>query len=214
MNIRLGLYDVFSRIVPGGLYIAAVAQLLSIMGYVRFDLQTLDNLSLIASIGFVLIAYTLGGAFDKLALLLFRLFKKPGFSERSFAEFKKRHQDRWLIDFGDRDWSLLLAFIRTKNLELAGELERHNALSIMLRNVSLGLVFLAANSLIQFFVSWNSINIFIIIAMLVLSLLTIREAVKYRGWFYDGIYETVLAFRIDLEGAIKPVRTVKRQSKA
>jgi len=91
MNIRLGIYEIFSRIVPGGLYIAAIVQLLVILGFVDFDLQAIDNLSLIASIGFIVIAYIMGGAFDNLALLLFRLFNKPGFSVRTLAEFKKRH---------------------------------------------------------------------------------------------------------------------------
>jgi len=105
-----------------------------------------------------------------------------------------------------------LAFIRTKNLELAGELDRHNALSIMLRNVSLGLLFLAVNSFIQFFISQNPVNIFACIGLLVLSALIMREAIKFRALFYDGIYETILAYRIDLESAIKPVHsTVKRR---
>lgn len=214
MNIRLGIYEIFSRIVPGGLYMAAVVQLLSILGIVNLDLQALNNLSLVVSIGLVVIAYILGGAFDNLALVLFRLFKRPNLSGRTFAEFKKKYEDRWQIDFKDDDYLVLLAFIRTKNLELAGELDRHNALSMMLRNASLGLLFLAANSLIQFFVSQDSVKVFVSLGMLVLSTLMIRESVKFRGFFYNGIYDTILAYRIDLETAIKPVRSREKRSKA
>jgi len=211
MNIRLGIYEVFSRIVPGGLYIAAIVQFLVILGFVNLDLQTIDNLSLIVSLGFVVIAYILGGAFDNLALLLFRLFNKPGFSGRTLAEFKRKYEETWRIDFQDKDWPVLLAFIRTKNLELASELDRHNALAIMLRNASLGLLFLAANSLTQFFISQSPVNIFACIGLLVLSALVMRETIKFRRLFYDGIYETILAYRIDLENAIKPVgSTIKR----
>jgi hypothetical protein len=152
------------------------------------------------------IAYILGGAFDIFSLALFRLFKKRGFSGRTLAEFKKTYGDRWQIDFKDHDDVILLAHIRTKNPELAVELDRHNALSIMLRNVSLGLLFLAANSLILFFISGNLVNIFTSLGMVALSLLIIRESVKFRGWFYRGIYETSLAYRIDLETLIKPVQ--------
>lgn len=213
MNLRLGIYEVFSRIVPGGLYIVAVAQFLSILGVVTLDLQAFNNLSLAASIGLVVVAYILGGAFDIFSLALFRLFKKKGFSERALTQFKKNYEDRWQIDFKDHDHLVLLAFIRTKNLELAGELDRHNALSIMLRNVSLGLLLLAANSLIQFLVSRNPINVFISLSMLVLSMLIIRESIKFREYFLNGIYETILAYRIDLEMAIKPVRPAGRRSK-
>lgn len=213
MNIRLGIYEIFSRIVPGGLYIAAIVQFLVILGLVSFDLETINNLSLIASIGFIVISYILGGAFDNLATVLFRLFNQPGFSGRTLAEFKKKHEENWQIDFKDRDWPVLLAFIRTKSFELASELDRHNALSIMLRNVSLGLLFLATNSLIQFFVSRNPVNILISVSMLVVSVLIIREAVKFRKLFYDGIYETILAYRINLENAIRPVRSNTKRSK-
>jgi len=205
MNIRLGIYEIFSRIIPGGVYMVALGQLLVILGVVTIDLQTINNLSLIASIGLIVVAYILGGALDKLALILFMLFKKPGFSARSLAEFKKRHQDRWIIDFKDEDWTVLLAYIRTKNMELAGEIDRHNAISIMSRNIGTGLVLIAANSLIQFFLSRVLIYIFMCVIMLLLSVLTLREAVKFRGWFYDGIYETTLAYRIDLEKSITPV---------
>ncbi len=214
MNVRLGIYEIFSRIVPGGVYLVAIWQLLTILGIVTIDFQTINNLSIIASIGLIVVAYILGGALDNLALILFRLFEKPGFSARSFVKFKKKHQDRWMIDFRDEDWPILLAYIRTKNLELASEIDRHNAISIMSRNIGTGLMLIAGNSLIQFFVSQDFIQMFICIIMLILSVLSIREAVKFRGWFYDRIYETVLAYRIDLEKSIKPVITSAKKRNA
>ncbi|HEX9389290.1 MAG TPA: hypothetical protein VF918_23395 [Anaerolineales bacterium] len=89
MNVRLGIYEIFSRIVPGGVYLVAIWQLLTILGIVTIDFQTINSLSIIASIGLIVVAYILGGALDNLALILFRLFEKPGFSARSFVEFKK-----------------------------------------------------------------------------------------------------------------------------
>jgi hypothetical protein len=213
MNIRLGLYEIFSRIVPGGVYIVAIGQLLTILGLVKVDLQILNSLSFIASLALIVIAYILGGALDNLALILYRLFNRPGFSARTFAEFKKKHQDRWVIDFEDDDWKVLLAYIRTKNLELASEIDRHNAISIMSRNIGSGLILIAGNILVQFLISHNSINLFLCATILILATLIFREAIKFRAWFYDGIYETVLAYRIDLEQSIRPVKTPSNQSK-
>ena len=185
MNLRLGIYEVFSRIIPGGLYIVAVAHFLLILRIVDLDpgMEIINNLSLAASIGLVVVAYILGGAFDIFSLAFFRLFKKRGYSNQMLTEFKTSHSGRWRIDFNDNDLPILFAYIRTKNLELAGELDRHNAVSIMLRNVSLGLLLIAVNSLIQFFVYRNSGNIFISISMLVLSLVMIRESIKFPGFF-------------------------------
>lgn len=213
MNLRLGIYEIFTRIVPGGLYIVAVAQFLSILGIVTRGWEVIDDLSLAASIGLVVVAYILGGAFDVFSLAFFHLFKKRGFSNQILTEFKTNHADRWRIDFNDNDLPILFALIRTKNLELAGEMDRHNAVSIMLRNVSLGLLLMAINGLIQFFIDWSTISVFGSISMLMLSLLMIRESIKFRGYFYKGVYETILAYRVDLETAITPVHAVGKRSK-
>ena len=211
--MQLGIYEIFSRIVPGGLYIAAIAQFGSILGLVTFDLSIINNLSFGTSTALIIIAYILGGAFDIFSLAWFQLFRRPGFSRRLSANFKKKHEDRWKIDFKDGDWRSLLAYIRTRNLELAGEIDRQNAVSIMLRNVSIGLLLFATNSLIQFILTRNSLSIYVCIAMLALSLLIIRESVKFREWFYNSIYETILAYRINLEDAITRVDSSPKQNR-
>ena len=95
---------------------------------------------------------------------------------------------------------------------MASEIDRHNAVSIMLRNVSLGLLFLGVNSLIQFLILQNWVYILIVLVLLSISFLIIQEAKKFREMFYDSIFQTVLAYRIDLDSAIKPVKTRKAKS--
>jgi hypothetical protein len=213
MNVRLGIYEIFSRIVPGGFYIAAIYQFLTVLGLVSFDWQTINNISIIASIGLVIIAYILGEALDRFAVVWFRIFKKRGYSHRVLTEFKQSHQDRWNLDISDSEWPVMLAYIRTKSLELASEIERHNALSIMLRNVSFGLLLMSISSVIQFFLVRNVSNFLLIIALLLLSILIGREAVKFRRWFYEGIFQTTLAYRIDLENRVKPLEPAIKRSK-
>ena len=205
MNIRLGIYEIFSRIVPGMFYIAAIGQLLVIFNLVNIDLKIINEISLTTSIGIIVVAYFVGEALDRFALFWFRIFKKKGFSARSFAQFKKWHKDRWVIDFEDHDWPILLAYIRIKNLELASEIERNNALSIMLRNVSFGLLLMTISNIIQFFLSSDFLYIVVSISLLIVSILLGREFVKFRRWFYSGIYETIIAYRIDLEKRVRPV---------
>lgn len=208
MNIRLGVYEIFSRIVPGGVYLAAAGQLLMVLGLLKFDIKAISDISLIASVGLLLGAYTLGGAFDRLSLTWFRLFERRGTHARTFEAFKKEHQERWEIDFDGEDFSLLLAFIRTKNLDLASEIDRHNAVSIMLRNVSLGLMFLGINSLLQFLILRNWIYIFILLALVGISFLIIQESATFRVRYYDNIYKTALAYHIDLKSP-KPGKKLK-----
>lgn len=204
MNLRLGIYEIFSRIVPGGVYMAAIAQLLSVLRLWTLDWQTVNDMSLIASVGLVLVAYVVGGAFNPYSFIWLRLFGNKGVSSVSLAAFKQRHHQRWEIDIEDKDWPVLLALLRTKNLELAGDIERQNAISIMLRNVSLGLGMMAVNFVIAFARYQDLRNIFAAVITLVVSILVVRESTKFRRWFYDGIFETTLAYRIDLEKVIKP----------
>ena len=211
MNIRLGIYEIFSRIIPGGVYLVAVGQLLNILGLIEIDLQLLNEIAFVGSVALVVAAYIIGGAFDRAALAWFRVFKKPGLSARTFAEFRHKYRAQWQFEVGEDDWAILLAYIRTRSLELAGELDRHNAVSIMLRNVSLGLLLMAANFLIQGLATGQPANFVISFFLLVVSILTVLESVKFRGWFYNGIFETVLADRIDLEGIVKPVRATSER---
>jgi hypothetical protein len=213
MNVRLGIYEIFSRIVPGCFYIAAIGQFLVVLGLVKFDWQILNNISIIPSIGLVIIAYILGEAFDRFSVVWFRVFKKRGYSGRVLAEFRQSHKDRWNLDITDSEWPVMLAYIRTKNLDLASEIERHNAFSIMLRNVSLGLLLMTISSVIQFIQARILINFLLAVVLLLLSILIGHESVKFRRWFYEGIFQTTLAYRIDLEERVKPLEPAIKRNK-
>lgn len=212
MNIRLGIYEIFSRIVPGGVYLAAIAQLLVILGLLTIDWQALNDVSLIASIGLAVVAYIMGGALNPFSFLWLRIFRLKGASEPALEAFKKKYRDDWDIDIEDKDWPVLLATIRTRDLELAGEIERHNALAIMMRNVSLGMGMMAINFLVGFALSRSTQDVFAAVIMFLLSFLVLRESSKFRRWYYDAVIETILAYRLDLEKILKPARDAKQKN--
>ena len=204
MNIRLGIYEIFSRIIPGGVYIVAIAQLLSVLGMLTIDWQTFNDMSLVTSTGLVVVAYIVGGALNPYSFIWLRIFGSKGVSNEALAAFKQRYSEHWVMDIHDKDWPVLLAWLRTQNLELSGDIERQNAISIMLRNVSLGLGLMAVNFVIAFARTANPQNIFAAIITLIVSILVVRESTKFRRWFYDNIFETTLAYRLDLEKIMKP----------
>ncbi len=211
MNIKLGTYEIFSRIVPGSLYIFAVVQLLMVLEVIDINWHIMNDVSIVSSIGVFIAAYIVSEALDRLALVWFRIFRKRGFSAQVLVDFKIRHQDKWKIDFEDNDLHTLLAYIRTKDLELSGEIERHNAISIMLRNVSFGLLLIAFNVVIMFMLHRDSLYLIAGFVVLIFSIVIIREAIKFRQWFYSGIFETIIAYRLDLEKIVKPIRNIARQ---
>jgi hypothetical protein len=212
MNIRLGIYEIFSRIVPGGVYMAAILQLGIVLHLVTLDWQIIKDIPLIASLGLIVVAYIIAAALNPYSFAWVRLFRVQGSSEPALTSFKKKYQDDWDINIEDKDWPVLLALIRTKDLELAGEVERHLALSIMMRNVSLGMGMMALNFLIAFAVDRHLQDVLAAVVTFVLSILVLRESSKFRLWYYNAIIETTMAYRINLETMLKPKHSTKRKS--
>ena len=211
MNIQLGIYELFSTIIPGSVYLVAVGQVLIMTGVVPFSWKTINSLSFVSAIIFLVASYLLGIAFSRFALWWYKIFKGKDQSTESLKRFKVTHQDRWNINVEDEDWHILLALIRSRNFDLALENERHLASSIMLRNVSFGFLLLAVINFIQYFIVWNLFFLAVGFGFLVLSILTIGESMKFRRWYYDSILSTILAYRMDLEKFIVSIKpTVKR----
>lgn len=209
MNIQLGVYELFSTIVPGCVYLVSVIQILmmtDILKIEKLDATIMADMSFALLILFLIVAYLLGTIFSPFGLLWYKAFKgKKDQSVESLNSLKLRHKDRWLIDFNDADWHVLLAFIRTKNLELGLENERHQASSIMLRNISFGFLILAMVNFAQSRLDGNINSLIVGVSLLIVSLITIRESRKFRRWYYDSVLSSVLAYRVDLEKTIKPI---------
>ena len=53
---------------------AAIVQFLIVVDLVKLDWQTINNVSLIVSLGLIVVCYILGEAFDRIALVWFRVF--------------------------------------------------------------------------------------------------------------------------------------------
>ena len=210
MNIRLGIYDIFSRIVPGAFYLLAFIQFAIILGWMQFDWRTFADIGVFLSFGLVVIAYIVGTVMDPFSSAWHRLFAKRGISARVLNECKEIHADRWVIDFEDKDWPILRAYIGVQKPDVASDIDRNNALCIMLRNISLGLFMIAASEIIQFAKLFNWVHILIAVVLVVLSFQTAIRARTLRQWFYSGILETILAFRLDLEERVKPIGKRKK----
>ena len=213
MNIGLGVYDIFSRIVPGGFYLFTFIQFARVMNWIKIDWTILKDIGILPSVGILLVAYTIGAAMDRIGSAWHRIFKKRRMSTNVLNEFKNKHSDRWVFDFEDKDLPVLSAYIRIRNPDIAQEIDRHNAVCIMLRNLSLGLFLLAIIEVIQAF-SIGNWTILVLVSLLVfLSFQIAIQARVFRDWSYSGIFETIIAYRLDLDGRVKPVKySAKRKN--
>lgn len=212
MNLRLGIYDIFSRIIPGGVYLFAALELARVLGWLKIDWASLLDLKILPSLGLLVMAYVAGTAMDRIGSTWYRLFNR-GMSDRVLDEFIREHKNRWVLDFDDEDWPILRAYIYIHNLNVGDEIDRHNALCIMLRNISLGLVFLAISQIMQFVFTRNWLLFVLVAALFLLSYQLAIQARFMREWFYRSIYETIIAYRLKVEEIVKPAKSLLAKAK-
>lgn len=208
MSLKVGVYEFFARLIPGGFYLFVVGYLCILLKLVTIDLQTLNNFSVSVVIVAAIVAYILGYIFDPFALLWFRMFKSKNFSKIVLEEFKKMHSELEL-NIQDKDWPIVLAYLRNENLEVVNALETYNATSIMFRNISFGfglLMIIQIVKVVQAGINWQ--GVLSIVLVLVVSLITGWKSTIHRRWFYAGIYEAIIA------RGLEPAHWIKRRTKA
>ena len=214
MNIQLGIYDIFSRIFPGAFYLFAFIEFARVMNLIKFDWMTLKDIGLLPLLGLALIAYIVGVGMDRIGSAWHQLFKKDRASQEIIREFKEEHKNQWSLTFEDVDWPILRAYLYVHNPDVANEIDRHNALCLMLQNLSLGLVLIAVSEGIQFATTMNWIFLIVVAALIFLSYQMVIQAGTWKEWFYRSIFEAIISYQVNLKQAVKPVRSTATQKKA
>jgi len=214
MNIQLGIYDIFSRIFPGAFYLFAFIEFARVMNLIKFDWMTLKDIGLLPLLGLALIAYIVGVGMDRIGSAWHQLFKKDRASQEIIREFKEEHKNQWSLTFEDVDWPILRAYLYVHNPDVANEIDRHNALCLMLQNLSLGLVLIAVSEGIQFAITMNWIFLIVVAALIFLSYQMVIQAGTWKEWFYRSIFEAIISYQVNLKQAVKPVRSTATQKKA
>ena len=206
MNIQLGIYDIFSRIFPGAFYMFAFIEFARVLNLIKLDWMTLKDIGLVPLLDLALIAYIVGVGMDRAGSAWHRLFKKDRASQEIIREFKEEYKSQWNLAFEDVDWPILRAYLYIHNPDVANEIDRHNALCLMLQNLSLGLVLIAVSEGIQFATTMDWAFLILVSVLIFLSYQMANQAGTWKEWFYRSIFEAIIAYRVNLEENIKPVK--------
>lgn len=187
MSISLSLYDVFSNIVPGLIYLFAINELLRTFGRSNVDLLQLSASGQILFI--ILVAFILGQLFSTFTYewwykLFVRKYEDQVALEKTIARFPDLK-----LDFRPMDTELLLTVIQSRHKDVAEKLEGYRANAIMMRNVSFGLFLIGLVELARFFINDYAIG-FLGIAILgfIFSGVALRGASRFYRWFYREIF--------------------------
>lgn len=201
MSITLGIYDLFSFVIPGLFYLYLLNDLLRVLGQPSVDLLKIyqGGQTIPEAAGFVLLvaalAFIIGHTMESLRALA---LEAPYAGARYRA--MERIQERWgklgiKIQFPPDQWAALLEILRQRNLEATQNAESYKASALMLRNISLGAFLYAVLQFSQLFIptfAWQTLVLGL--ASLALSGLTFRQARRYDEWFYRTLFLQALAY--------------------
>jgi len=205
MSVSLSLYDVFSNIVPGFIYLFAINELLRAFGKSQANLLQASTSGQILFI--ILCAFVLGHlcttfTYEGWYKLFFRRYDDKLALEKTISRFPELK-----IKFKYTDSDLLLSIIQSRDKVIAERIEGYRANAIMMRNISFGLFLIGLVELTQFFINNYAIG-FLGIAILsfIFSIIAIRGASRFYQWFYRDIFRMSLVHGTTYQEVVKKFR--------
>jgi len=198
MSITIGIYDLFSYLIPGILYLYVANQFLGLFNKGLFDVlpktssgYSIPDLILVV-LGFVA-AFIVGHIFDLIARwFVFRLIYRDKTSQTVLVNIKKRDADA-NIQFEAKDWHLLLVLLRQRNLQVAQSFDKHEADSIMFRNISLIALLLGLISIARAILE-NPMFWILAVLGLIVCIMTARRSYTFHTWFFEGVFLAALEY--------------------
>lgn len=220
MSITLGIYDFFSYIIPGFLYLYAFNEFLGILQWKHIDIASWflpeQTPSIVLLISLLITAFIVGHIFDPIAHkfydLLSRLQRSQSTSEKSLASIKGRYPEL-NVQFHPLDWSTLFVLIRLRNLEVSKFIDKFNADAIMLRNIAFSLLLLSSNYVVGFILNEQWHLFFIALLLIGLSILARSRSNDFRLRFFKHIYRTSLEYGLNLKEVIEYNKNNNRQNR-
>ena len=190
MSIRIGIYDFFARVIPGGLCLAAFLYIL--IRYFSFSI----NFTKLATTQLIIlgaIAYIIGFVLTPISGFLYRCFQPKNLYKKTIEQLSQE-LPAVEICYKNMDWGVLLSFIKRHNMDMGLDVEHLNAVSIMLRNASLCTLLFSIIFCFEFiFINRLPSLILFCNVCFICAILLLRESIKFRTWFYRAIHQSVIA---------------------
>ena len=210
MSIALGIYDVFSYFIPGVLYLFTINELLRIINWEFVDIaswighESSPGISLILAI--FICAYVVGHILDPIANTFFVKFinRVRGLlptSEMALHLERKLHPNL-NIEFDAKDWFLLYNLISQRHIEVARAIDKYQADSIMLRNITFGAFLLACIELGGYFATYQIILLINSLVAILVVIFAYFRSMEFRLWYFSSIFEASLEYGLRLEDVI------------
>lgn len=197
MSVRIGLYEFFSYTVPGAIYLMIAAYTAVLFNFVQFELQDINDTSFFLALILAGIAYVVGLILYPVTGPWMRLFLPSDIQRFAYFRFSNRYS-HFELNFQPEDAPILLDVVKLRSTDLGWDIERNNATSAMLAQISFGLFLLTLVNAI-YCVVFTTVPILVWAALicLVFSIIAGRESAKYRRWFFMTSFESTVALGLE-----------------
>lgn len=196
MTISLGLYDVFSYIVPGFLYLYVIVEFMRVLGWQTVDLTQIDtpgSLLLITVVSFIL-GHIVGSITYN---YWYKLFFRTHPPTLSLARLRKLYPDTQ-FDFKPDDNELFFAVIRHHDKSLAEKIEITRVNSIMLRSISFALFLYGILQIWLMLDQQQLLYLVIAIVAMLCSAIALRRSGTFYKWFFTNVFLEALNYGSNL----------------
>lgn len=195
MSIRVGLYDFFAYTIPGVFYLLVAWFGLTTFNIIGLDLTILNDLSIFIILILLGAGYILGQLVDPVAYnwLSFRKGSNEKARQKAFDAFGQNYP--WIkLGFAPEEWKIIHYILKMNSPEVEKDLDQLNAIGIMMRNFSIGLLVTAVLFMLTFiFVHSHIGNLALAFITWLLSELALDRSDRRRRWFYNGILQAFAA---------------------
>ncbi len=206
MSINLGIYDFFAYLVPGLMYLFLLNEFSSRIGLSSYNLTQL-NLDFGIAGMIVLAAYVIGHLFDVFAQWFCYKLLTPKSLSATVLETLQAQYPHLNICFEPKDYHLLFVLLRERNLSFSEILDRFEANSILLKNVSFASILFALLQLSTLFGGFSVVNLLLFLGGISVCWLAFRSSKMYHTWFFLDVFEASLAYGTNLQDVLGNKKT-------
>lgn len=203
MNISIGIYEFFAYTLPGAFFLLVALYSGVIFGWLEPNLAWLEKTWLLILVVFVALSYVVGLLMYPICLPWNKLFLVKGLNKQTLENAKKMRPELE-ANFSEREWLLLVAFLKEALPDRAAEIERLNAFNLMLRSISFGLLLLVLVQVAYFiFVSPIIWNLVFAAVFLGLSVVAGRQATRFARMYFGDTYLSILAMGLTVKDLVR-----------
>ena len=195
MSVKLGIYDIFSCVLPGAMFLLTAYY--SFWLWIDFDvLKHWGSINFFNSIVLGAVSYVLGNVLAAISNLVpWKLLtgrKNP--SEAAYEEIIDLYNN-YNFSFKHNQWPVLQSHITLRSTELASRADKHRATGLMLRSIALCFIFCSVTCLAFYYDKGGLIYVGAAVGLVFVAIMLVFSSHNFSKWSYKSVFETTLALQ-------------------